>query len=262
LVTPTGALTSGIGVMISRTGVAPSVTNRMSRLVTMPTRVPWASVTGTPEIRYRAQSASTSRNVSSGLQVTGFVTMPASERLTRSTWRAWSSIERLRCRTPMPPCRAIAMAIRASVTVSMGLETSGIARVTERLSRVVVLTRLGMISDSAGCNSTSSKVSPSGTTRAEPAGSSGRCPASCSAPVPSGRSLVGPFSTMCVPWLLLVWTILADGGASASNRSDGLVGTVGASAARPGWRRDGSSYPVGCPAAAGRGRTGGAGHNG
>ena len=59
--------------------------------------------------------------------VTGSVTMPASDRLTRSTWWAWSSIERLRCRTPMPPSRAIAMAIRASVTVSIAAETSGTA---------------------------------------------------------------------------------------------------------------------------------------
>ena len=51
LPTPTGAVTSGIGVMISRTGVAGSVTNRMSRLVTMPTSAPVASVTGTPEMR-------------------------------------------------------------------------------------------------------------------------------------------------------------------------------------------------------------------
>ena len=52
--------------------------------------------------------------------------MPASERLTISTWAACSSTERLRCSTPMPPWRAIAMAIRASVTVSIALETSGI----------------------------------------------------------------------------------------------------------------------------------------
>ena len=50
LVTPTGAVTSGIGVMISRTG-GRSVTNRMSRLVTMPTSTPSASTTGTPEMR-------------------------------------------------------------------------------------------------------------------------------------------------------------------------------------------------------------------
>ena len=63
-----------------------------------------------------------------GEQVTGLVTMPASDRFTRSTCSAWSSIDRLRCSTPMPPWRAIAIAIRASVTVSIALETSGIAQ--------------------------------------------------------------------------------------------------------------------------------------
>ncbi len=49
--TPTGAVTSGIGVMTSVTGRDRSLSNRMSRLVTMPTRVPSSLVTGTPEIR-------------------------------------------------------------------------------------------------------------------------------------------------------------------------------------------------------------------
>ena len=53
--------------------------------------------------------------------------MPASDRLTRSTCCACSSIDKLRCSTPSPPCRAIAIAIRASVTVSIAADTSGIA---------------------------------------------------------------------------------------------------------------------------------------
>ena len=72
-------------------------------------------------------SASSSAIVASGPTVTGSVTMPDSDRLTRSTWCAWSSIERLRCSTPMPPSRAIAIAIRASVTVSIAAESSGTA---------------------------------------------------------------------------------------------------------------------------------------
>ncbi len=44
-------MTSGIGVMTSRTGREWSVSKRMSRLVTMPTSTPVASTTGTPEIR-------------------------------------------------------------------------------------------------------------------------------------------------------------------------------------------------------------------
>src|ERR1700741_563129 len=87
--------------------------------------------------------------------------MPASERLTVSACRAGSSMGRLRCRMPIPPCRAMAMAMRASVTVSMAALTSGIRRVTLRVSRVLVSTSLGTTSDSDGCSSTSSNVSPS-----------------------------------------------------------------------------------------------------
>ena len=49
--TPTGAVTSGIGVITAVTGRPWSVSNRMSRLVTMPSRTPSALVTGTPEMR-------------------------------------------------------------------------------------------------------------------------------------------------------------------------------------------------------------------
>ena len=68
----------------------------------IPTRRPSPSVTGSPEMRKREQRASTSARVSSGEQVTGSVTMPASDRFTTSTWDACSSGARLRCSTPMP----------------------------------------------------------------------------------------------------------------------------------------------------------------
>ena len=113
-------------------------------------------MTGTPEIRNFAHSASASASVASGRQVTGSVTIPASERLTISTWAAWSSTERLRCRTPIPPCRAIAIAIRDSVTVSIALETSGIFSVTLRVNWVVVSASLGTRSEASGSSSTSS----------------------------------------------------------------------------------------------------------
>ena len=93
--TPTGAVTSGSGVITARTRREWSVSKRMSRLVTIPTSTPSGSVTGTPEIRYRAHSASTSARVASGPQVTGLLTMPASDRFTRSTWAAWSSTDKL-----------------------------------------------------------------------------------------------------------------------------------------------------------------------
>ncbi len=123
--TPTGAVISGMGVITSATRRPWSVSNLMSRLVTMPSRIPAGPVTGTPEMRYRAHSRSTSATVASGPQVTGLVIMPASDRFTMSTCWAWSSTDRLRCSTPAPPCRAMAIAIRASVTVSMAAETSG-----------------------------------------------------------------------------------------------------------------------------------------
>lgn len=99
-------------------------------------------------MRNFAHRASTSANVASGAQVTGSVTMPASDRLTTSTAAACSSIGRLRWSTPMPPWRAMAIAIRASVTVSMAAETSGTPSVMFRVSRVPVSTMLGTTSDS------------------------------------------------------------------------------------------------------------------
>ena len=202
LLTPTGAVISGVRVITSRTRVSGSVTKRMSRLVMMPTRVPAASVTGRPEMRNLPQRMSTSRTVSSGEQVTGLVIMPDSERLTRSTWCAWSSMERLRCSTPMPPCRAMAIAIRASVTVSIALESTGRAMSISRVSRVRVSMSLGAMSDSAGWSSTSSKVSPSGITRAEPDGISGMYPARSSCPAPVCEAAVGDFSTDDSPELV------------------------------------------------------------
>ena len=65
--------------------------------------MPSGLITGTPEIRYRAHSSSTSARVASGLQVTGLVIIPASERFTMSTCCACSSTDMLRCRTPTPP---------------------------------------------------------------------------------------------------------------------------------------------------------------
>ncbi len=84
-VTPACAVISGALVITSATGLLMSTSNRMSRLVMIPTSEPSASTTGRPEIRNRAHIASTSARVLSGEQVTGSVTMPASDRLTVST---------------------------------------------------------------------------------------------------------------------------------------------------------------------------------
>ena len=61
----------------------------------------------------------------------------------------------------MPPSRASAIAIRASVTVSIAAETIGSSSAIVRVSRVAVETSFGSTADSAGTSSTSSKVMPS-----------------------------------------------------------------------------------------------------
>ena len=180
--TPLLATTRGMAVITSATVRDMSGSKRMSRLVQMPTRVPSLSTTGRPEIRYRAQRASTSPIVMSGLQVIGSVTIPDSERFTSSTCWAWSSMERLRCNTPIPPCRAIAIAMRASVTVSIAAEISGIFKRILRVNCDDVSTSLGIISDASGSRRTSSKVKP---TRATLFGSS--------PPVGTCISVIKPF---------------------------------------------------------------------
>ena len=82
--------------------------------------------------------------------------MPDSDRLTISTWLAWSSILRLRWRTPIPPFRAMATAMVASVTVSMAAESTGDFMVMFLVRWVVVSTSEGTTSDSLGNRSTSS----------------------------------------------------------------------------------------------------------
>src|ERR1022692_1176010 len=71
-------------------------------------------------------------------------------------------MDRLRCSTPTPPWRAMATAIRVSVTVSIAEETSGMDRVTLRLSLAVIFASLGRIAECAGSSSTSSKVRAGG----------------------------------------------------------------------------------------------------
>ena len=56
----------------------------------------------------------------------------------------------------MPPTRAMAIAIRASVTVSIALESSGTASRMRRVSRVLVSTSVGTTSDAPGISRTSS----------------------------------------------------------------------------------------------------------
>ena len=65
-------------------------------------------------------------------------------------------MDRFLCSTPTPPWRAIAIAIRASVTVSIGDETSGMRSRCLRVILVPVSASLGISSEWAGSSSTSS----------------------------------------------------------------------------------------------------------
>ena len=75
-----------------------------------------------------------------GESVIGSTIMPLSDRFTRSTSEACSSIDRFLWMTPRPPCCAIAIASRDSVTVSIAALTSGTLRRIRRVSCVLTST--------------------------------------------------------------------------------------------------------------------------
>ncbi len=95
-----------------------SVSNFKSRFVIMPTSF-LPSVMGTPEILNFAINASASPSVCSGVNEKGSVITPFSERLTLSTSSACASMDIFLWIMPIPPCRAMAIAILCSVTVSI-----------------------------------------------------------------------------------------------------------------------------------------------
>ena len=66
---------------------------------------------------------------------------------------------------PIPPSCAIAIAMRASVTVSIAADTSGMFRRIRRDRRVETSASRGTTALAAGTSSTSSKVSPSASSR-------------------------------------------------------------------------------------------------
>jgi hypothetical protein len=148
-------------VMTLATGVLSRVSNRMSRLVTMPTSLLSESVTGRPEIRYFFMTSMAFSIISSGRIVMGSTIMPLSWRLTLSTSSAWSSTDMLRWMIPRPPCWAMAMAIRDDVTVSMAALMTGTHRGMFRLRRVPTSASWGLTSEADGTMRTSSKVNPS-----------------------------------------------------------------------------------------------------
>ena len=117
-VMPSGAVIRPSLVMDSLIFLVKSVSNFRSRLVMMPTNF-LPSVIGTPEILNFAINASASARVCSGDRENGSVMTPFSERFTLSTSSACASIDMFLWMIPIPPCLAIAIAMRCSVTVSI-----------------------------------------------------------------------------------------------------------------------------------------------
>ncbi len=132
--------------------------------MTIPTTRP-ASTTGRPEIRCLRVISSTSRTVIAGEIVIGSLTTPLSNRLTFATSAACRAGGRFLWMTPSPPSWAMAIASRASVTVSIAADTSGTLRVMPRVRRVARETSRGTTVECAGTSRTSSKVSALRTTR-------------------------------------------------------------------------------------------------
>src|SRR3569832_2388377 len=130
----------------------------------MPTRSS-PCTTGTPEMLCLRVSSRTRRMVVSGVTVMGSLMTPASYFLTRLTCSACSWADIFLWMMPMPPSCARAMARRASVTVSIAADTSGMLSDISRVSRVLSSTSRGSTVEWARTNSTSSKVSASSTTR-------------------------------------------------------------------------------------------------
>ncbi|KAH3683422.1 hypothetical protein WICPIJ_005641 [Wickerhamomyces pijperi] len=86
-------------------------------------------VTGKPAKPNCSFKALISPMVEVGEMTTGLLMNPFSYFLTFLTISAWSSAEELWWMIPIPPNKAMWMAISASVTVSIGEETNGVFKV-------------------------------------------------------------------------------------------------------------------------------------
>ncbi len=121
-----------------------SSTKRTSRLVRMPTRRS-PSTTGRPETRKSDIRSRASCTELRGEMVTGSRIMPLSLFLTRSTSRRSTGI--FLWMMPMPPIRAMEMAMADSVTVSIAAESRGMRRGMAGVSQVVMSTASGVMSE-------------------------------------------------------------------------------------------------------------------
>ena len=86
------------------------------------------------------------KSVLSGVIVTGSTTIPLSVFLTRRTSCACCSGLMFLWMTPIPPCRAMQIAVCASVTVSIAADSSGMLRVIPRVTRLPTSTWPGSTS--------------------------------------------------------------------------------------------------------------------
>src|SRR5688572_20063695 len=161
-VVPTGTVKSGLRVITSPIGRLRLFSKRRSRLVRMPTSRPSllpSSVIGTPEMRYCCIRSRASARVLVAASVIGLTIIPLSERLTRSTSAACSSIDRFLWITPRPPICAMAIARPDSVTVSIAALRIGTLSRMRRVSRVETSTWAGTTVECCGTSRMSSKVS-------------------------------------------------------------------------------------------------------
>ena len=124
------------GVMSVATVSSGSVRSITSRAVSTPARRPSGWVTIRLVTRSRRMTPWASTSVAPGAMVCGSLITRASARFTRATSATCSSMERKRWMNPIPPARAIAIAMSEPVTVSMFADTTGMASRTLRESRV------------------------------------------------------------------------------------------------------------------------------
>jgi len=136
--------------MMFLTGSSGFFSKRRSRLVTMPTSLLPSSTTGTPEMLCERVMCMTSPIEVCGSTVIGSRITPASNFLTSRTSAAWRSTVMFLWMMPMPPDCAIVIARRASVTVSMAEDISGMLRRIARVRRVEVSTSRGSTEEWAG----------------------------------------------------------------------------------------------------------------
>jgi hypothetical protein len=126
----------------------------------MPQSLPSGWMTGTPETFFSCIRIWASFTVAVGGSVAGRRMMPLALRLTLETSSACCSMERFLWIMPIPPSCANAIAMLASVTVSIGELMRGIRNVIRRVNVALTSTLEGTTSLYCGSRRTSSKVIP------------------------------------------------------------------------------------------------------